>query len=84
MLVMLVRNSEFKEVRKMVENVEERFNKWFNYLVLFLNNEFWSEEFVRGMKEVVSGEVRFEVIFEGIWGLIVGLMEEVVGEYLRK
>ncbi|KAK4644999.1 hypothetical protein QC761_309880 [Podospora bellae-mahoneyi] len=83
-LVMLARNSELKEARKTVENVEERFNKWFNYPVLFLNNEPWSEEFVRGMKEVVSGEVRFEVIPEGVWGPTAGLTEEVVGEYLRK
>ncbi|KAK4196076.1 family 15 putative glycosyltransferase [Triangularia verruculosa] len=83
-LVMLARNSELQEARATIRNVEDKFNKWFKYPVLFLNNEPWSEEFMRVMKETVSGEAKFEVIPEGIWGPTEGLTEEVMNKYLKQ
>ena len=46
-LVMLARNSELEQARHTVESVERRFNRWFQYPVVFLNDEPFSEDFIQ-------------------------------------
>ncbi|KAH6621526.1 glycosyltransferase family 15 protein [Chaetomium sp. MPI-SDFR-AT-0129] len=66
-LVMLARNSERDEARETMRNVEAQFNQWFNYPVVFLNDEPWDEDFVRELEETVSGDAIFEVIPSADW-----------------
>lgn len=66
-LVMLARNSELADARHTVASVEDRFNRWFRYPYVFLNDEPWDPEFVRVMNQTVSGEARFEVIPRDQW-----------------
>lgn len=66
-LVMLARNSELAAARHTVSSVEDRFNRWFHYPYVFLNDEPWDPEFIRVMNQTVSGEARFEVIPRDQW-----------------
>jgi mannosyltransferase len=65
--VMLARNSEINEARQAIESIERKFNQWFNYPVMFLNDEEWSPEFIRVLNETVSGKASFEVISKEDW-----------------
>lgn len=66
-LVMLAQNSEIDAARRTVQSVEDRFNRWFHYPYVFLNDQPWDPEFVRRMNATVSGEARFEVIPRSEW-----------------
>lgn len=66
-LVMLARNSELREARETIRQIERQFNRWFHYPVVFLNNEPWDPEFVRVLNESVSGEATFDVVAPGDW-----------------
>ena len=66
-LVMLAQNSELDAARRTVQSVEDRFNRWFHYPYVFLNDQPWDPEFVRLMNATVSGEARFEVIPRSEW-----------------
>lgn len=65
--VMLVRNLELDEARQTIQNIEAKFNRWFNYPVVFLNDEPWDPEFVRYLNESVSGGATFEIIPKKDW-----------------
>ena len=66
-LVMLARNSELDEARETIRNFEAQFNQWFNYPVVFLNNEPWDPEFVRELSALVSGKAIFDNIPAEDW-----------------
>ncbi|KAJ4307255.1 hypothetical protein N0V88_000637 [Collariella sp. IMI 366227] len=65
--VMLARNLEIDEARETIKNIETQFNQWFNYPVIFLNNEPWDPEFVRELNASVSGNAIFELIPSEDW-----------------
>ena len=67
-IVMLVRNKELKQATHSINQLEQAFNKWFHYPVVFLNNDAWTDEFISGMRSVVSGDAIFEVLPNGTWG----------------
>ncbi|KAH6622689.1 glycosyltransferase family 15 protein [Chaetomium tenue] len=66
-LVMLARNSELQEARETIRNIEAQFNQWFNYPIVFLNNEPWDPEFIRQLNASVSGKAIFETIPAADW-----------------
>jgi len=66
-LVMLARNSEREEARKTIQNFEAQFNQWFNYPVVFLNNEPWDPDFIRELNASVSGQAIFDTIPAKDW-----------------
>ena len=66
-LVMLARNSDLENALRSIVSIEKRFNQWYHYPVVFLNDEPWDEEFIETMRETVSGEARFEVIPQEEW-----------------
>ena len=66
-LVMLVRNQELEGALETVASVERKFNRWFHYPIVFLNDEPWTDEFKTAMTAAVSGEARFEVIPPEEW-----------------
>lgn len=67
-LVMLARNEELHKAKHSIDSVERHFNRWFNYPVVFLNDEPWDDDFVEVLNASVSGGATFEVIPNGKWG----------------
>ncbi len=66
-ILMLARNSNLDGAVKSLISLEEQFNKWFHYPVVFLNDEVWDQDFVDAVTEVASGHVHFGVIDERMW-----------------
>jgi mannosyltransferase len=66
-LVMLARNSELRGANHSVASIERRFNRWFHYPYVFLNDEPWDPAFVETLSAAASGEARFEVIPPEEW-----------------
>lgn len=64
---MLARNEEVEEAVQTITYIEKKFNQWFHYPVLFLNDKEWAPEFVAALNGTVSGEARFEVIPQRKW-----------------
>lgn len=75
-IVMLTRNEDLIGAVSSLKSLEDHFNRWFNYPVVFLNNEEWSEEFKTAVKGVVSGEAIFEVLPRETWGYPEWMAEE--------
>ncbi|KAI0457718.1 glycolipid 2-alpha-mannosyltransferase [Xylaria acuta] len=61
-IVMLARNKERQKAKKTIRSVEAQFNKWFNYPIMFLNDEPWDPRFVTELNETAGGKGIFEVI----------------------
>lgn len=66
-LVMLAQNSEREAARRTVASVEARFNRWFHYPYVFLNDQPWDPAFVAALNATVSGPAAFEVIPAEEW-----------------
>lgn len=63
--VMLTRNQEIEDVIKTLENIEIRFNQWFQYPYVFLNDEPFDELFQNEVLKTVSvdiSKVKFGVL----------------------
>ena len=63
--VMLTRNQEIEDVIKTLENIEIRFNQWFQYPYVFLNDEPFDELFQSEVLKTVSvdiSKVKFGVL----------------------
>ncbi|KAF2260841.1 glycolipid 2-alpha-mannosyltransferase [Lojkania enalia] len=61
-IIMLARNEDLDSAIATIQSLEDHFNRWFHYPVVFLNDQQWSNEFITKMTETVSGEAKFEVI----------------------
>jgi mannosyltransferase len=66
-ILMLARNSDLEGARHAIESLEQHFNRWFRYPVLFLNNEPWDAQFINALTNATSGEVTFDVISQHMW-----------------
>ena len=66
-LVMLVRNEELHAARFAIRGIEDRFNHRFGYDWVFLNDEPFTEEFVRLISGLTSGEAHFGLIPKQHW-----------------
>ncbi|KAG1147356.1 hypothetical protein G6F37_002022 [Rhizopus arrhizus] len=51
-----------------MEQIEDTFNKKFNYPYVFLNNEAFTQEFIDGVKSKTSSEVKFGELDSTMWG----------------
>ena len=67
-IVMLARNRELEGAVKAVSSLELQFNRWFQYPIIFLNDEPWDQHFKDVLSKTTSGETHFEVIPSGMWG----------------
>lgn len=65
--VVLARNSEIDGVILSMRSLERRFNQWFNYPWIFLNDEPFTDEFIERVEEVASGDFEFGVIPGDRW-----------------
>ncbi|KAI3325206.1 glycosyltransferase family 15 protein [Xylariaceae sp. AK1471] len=66
-IVMLARNEEVDKARRSVESLERRFNQWFKYPIVFLNDEPWSETFIQTLNATTSAETAFEYVPKKEW-----------------
>lgn len=66
-LVMLARNSDLDGVIRSVREVEDKFNKKFNYPWVFLNEEPFSDEFKRRVGNLIGAAVHFGQIPQEHW-----------------
>lgn len=66
-IVMLARNQEVEKAARSVRSIEERFNRWFKYPIVFLNDEPWSEEFINTLNASTSGPTFFENVPKDQW-----------------
>lgn len=66
--VVLVRNSDLRSMRETMRQLEDRFNKKFNYPWIFLNNEPFDDTFKRYTTGLASGETFYGVLNETMWG----------------
>ncbi|KAI5795598.1 nucleotide-diphospho-sugar transferase [Geopyxis carbonaria] len=65
--ITLARNTDIWEIAKSIRNVEDRFNRRFNYDWVFLNDEEFNEEFKRVTTALVSGKTKYGVIPKEHW-----------------
>ena len=72
-LVMLARNGEVKGILSTLRQVEQRFNRFFHYPIMFVNDEQWEPEVIAALNSSVSGEAIFEQIPAGKWGYPEGI-----------
>ena len=67
-IVMLARNSDIDGAASAIGSLEQHFNRWFHYDIVFLNDEPWDDEFVTRLREITSGESKFVTIPRRDWG----------------
>ena len=72
-LVMLARNSEVKGALSTLKMVEQRFNRFFHYPIMFINDEQWEPDVMAALTGSVSGTAIFEEIPSGRWGYPKGM-----------
>ncbi|KAG7789868.1 hypothetical protein KL910_002574 [Ogataea haglerorum] len=66
-ILSLCRNEDLNGIISSIQNLEDRFNRHFNYDWVFLNNVPFSEEFKNKVSAMVSGEAKFGLIPEEHW-----------------
>ncbi|KAI0471018.1 glycosyltransferase family 15 protein [Xylariaceae sp. FL0804] len=66
-IVMLARNDEVEAARRAVASLERRFNRWFGYPIVFLNDEPWSPEFVAALNASTAAETIFDRVPQDRW-----------------
>jgi mannosyltransferase len=67
-VLMLARNADLQGAVDAIRSFEKQFNRHFQYPVVFLNDEPWSEAFKTSLRAEISGEVVFDVIDRRMWG----------------
>ncbi|KAJ2394825.1 hypothetical protein GGI23_004543, partial [Coemansia sp. RSA 2559] len=65
--VVLTRNKELNSLCESLIQLEDRFNRRYNYPYVFLNNEPFSDDFKERIRSVVSGECHFGLIPAEHW-----------------
>ncbi|KAJ2722338.1 hypothetical protein GGI07_003362 [Coemansia sp. Benny D115] len=61
-IVALVRNSDLFGLRLAIRQLEDRFNRKYNYPYIFVNDEPFTEEFKNGVRDVTKADVRFGLL----------------------
>lgn len=82
--VMLARNADIISANHTVTSIERRFNKWFHYPILFLNDEPWDPEFVRVLNATASGGATFEQIPRELWTYPDWIDQDAARESIRR
>ncbi|KAH9478013.1 Glycolipid 2-alpha-mannosyltransferase 1 [Psilocybe cubensis] len=66
-ILMLARNSDLNGVVTSVKQMEDRFNKKFQYPYIFLNEQPFEEAFITRVTELTDAEVKFGIIPKEHW-----------------
>lgn len=65
--VMLTRNEELDGVIHTMRSVERRFNQWFQYPYVFMNNEPFTDEFQERVRSLTTANITFALVDESSW-----------------
>lgn len=66
--VVLVRNSELGGIVSTIRQVEQRFNSKFNYPYVFLNDDYFTQEFIDMTSALTKAETYYGKVDEQMWG----------------
>ncbi|KAK9771360.1 putative Glycolipid 2-alpha-mannosyltransferase [Seiridium cardinale] len=66
-LVMMSRNSELDKAKRTITSIDNAFNKWYNYPIVFMNDEPWDQKFITELNQTSRGLATFEVIPKETW-----------------
>jgi alpha 1,2-mannosyltransferase len=66
--VVLVRNNELQGIKNTVIQIEARFNKRFHYPYVFLNDDYFTDEFVQEISSLTTAQVNFGKVDQQMWG----------------
>lgn len=66
--VILARNSNLQGIRQSIRQMEDRFNKKFNYPYVFLNDDYFTEEFKKKTSDLTNAQTFYGKIDEDMWG----------------
>lgn len=66
--VILARNSDLNGIRKSIREIEDRFNRKFHYPYVFLNEEFFTDEFKEQTSSLTSSPTHYGKIDDDMWG----------------
>ncbi|OLL23298.1 O-glycoside alpha-1,2-mannosyltransferase 4 [Neolecta irregularis DAH-3] len=66
-IVMLARNSEFSGILRSIESIEQRFNRYFNYPYVLLNDKKFNSTIRAAVRNATSSLVEFGQIPEAVW-----------------
>jgi mannosyltransferase len=66
-MVMLARNSELEKAKRTITSIDGAFNKWYNYPIVFMNDEPWDQKFIDELNVTSRGLATFEVIPKETW-----------------
>ncbi|KAJ1852911.1 hypothetical protein IW147_003188 [Coemansia sp. RSA 720] len=67
-LVALVRNDDLYGLRKTIRELEDRWNRNYNYPYIFLNDKPFSEKFMSGVRDLTNAPVQFGTLEPDTWG----------------
>ncbi|KAJ2530994.1 hypothetical protein GGH20_001651, partial [Coemansia sp. RSA 1937] len=67
-LVALVRNDDLYGLRKTIRELEDRWNRKYNYPYIFLNDKPFSEKFMSGVRDLTNARVEFGTLEPDTWG----------------
>ncbi|CAO3645611.1 unnamed protein product [Cunninghamella blakesleeana] len=66
--VVLVRNSELEGIKHTIRQIEARFNNKFNYPYVFLNDDYFTDDFVKETSALTSAQVNYGKVDQQMWG----------------
>lgn len=66
-IVTLARGSDLPDLMNTIRSVEDRFNSKYHYDWVFLNNEPFTEEFIKVTAHLISGQTRYGIIDPEHW-----------------
>ncbi|KAJ2609078.1 alpha-1,2-mannosyltransferase ktr1 [Coemansia sp. RSA 1365] len=82
-LVALVRNSDLEGIRSTIRQLDDRFNRNYNYPYILLNDKNFTEEFKKGIYAITKAPVQFGTLPDDHWGLSPYVTEEKVNSALE-
>ncbi|KAJ2078372.1 hypothetical protein H4R24_004522 [Coemansia sp. RSA 988] len=83
-MVALVRNKELDGIRSTIRQVDDRFNRNYNYPYILLNDEDFTSDFKKGVRAVTKAPVYFGKLPKEHWGLSPYVTEDKVKEALER
>ncbi|KAI9487022.1 MAG: nucleotide-diphospho-sugar transferase [Benjaminiella poitrasii] len=66
--VILARNSDLQGIRQSIRQLEDRFNRHFNYPYVFLNEENFTNEFKQKTSDLTNAQTLYGKIESDMWG----------------
>ncbi|ORX58720.1 glycosyl transferase [Hesseltinella vesiculosa] len=66
--VILVRNSELEGIRSTILQIEQTFNSKFHYPYVFLNDDYFTDEFIERTKILTTSPVSYGKLDSQMWG----------------